>query len=146
MLSLHKGGCHPDPRGDEGVHEVAYALLPHLGGFSAETVIRPAYEFNVPPVQAAGGMKRAVKPLVYIDAPNVIVEAVKPAEEDDAYIVRMYEAERSAAAVKLSFGTVPRKVVLSNLLEEPLQELELVGDTVSLQFRAFEIQTVKVYV
>jgi alpha-mannosidase len=51
-LSLHKGGTHPDPRGDEGVHEVTYSLLPHQGGFSVETVIRPAYELNVQPVRS----------------------------------------------------------------------------------------------
>ena len=29
-LTLHKGGCRPDPSGDAGRHEMLYALLPHL--------------------------------------------------------------------------------------------------------------------
>ena len=28
-LTLHKGGCRPDPSGDVGRHEMLYALLPH---------------------------------------------------------------------------------------------------------------------
>ena len=145
MLSLHKGGCHPDPRGDEGIHEVAYALLPHQGGFRTEMVIRPAYEFNVPVLSTAGTWKHAVTPLASIDAPNVIIEAVKPAEEEQAYVLRLYEAERSAVSADLSFGTTPKKVVKVNMLEEALQELPLSGDKVSLHFRAFEIVTLKVY-
>lgn len=145
MLSLHKGGCHPDPRGDEGVHEVAYALVPHRGGFGAETVIRPAYEFNVPVLWTAGALKHAIAPLVVVDAPNVIIEAVKPAEEEQAYVLRLYEAERSATSVRLRFGKSPKKVAQANLLEEALQELPLTGDEISLYLRAFEIQTLKVY-
>lgn len=145
-LTLQKGGCHPDPRGDAGVHEFTYAFLPHAGGFAAETVIRPAYELNVPARAAAG----AAAPLpggsiVCIDAPNVLVEAVKPAEQDHAYVLRLYEAERSATAARLTFGRTPRKVTLTNLLEEELEPLPLTGDAVELWFNAFEIKTVKVY-
>lgn len=91
----------PGSAGDEGVHEFAYALLPHRGGFSAEAVIRPAYEFNVPVLSTIGGLKHEVTQLVEIDASNIIVEAVKPAEEEQAYVLRLYEAERSAASVNL---------------------------------------------
>jgi alpha-mannosidase len=32
-LTLHKGGCRPDYRGDKGVHYCTYAFLPHNDGF-----------------------------------------------------------------------------------------------------------------
>ena len=47
-LSLIKSGVHPDDRGDEGVHLFTYSLLPHAGGFTVPSVVRPAYELNVP--------------------------------------------------------------------------------------------------
>jgi alpha-mannosidase len=149
-LSLHKGGCHPDPRGDEGVHEVTYSLLPHKGAFSTETVIRPAYELNIHVLSVKGGVSdQAAASLLEVEATNVIVEAIKPAEQDHAYVVRLYEAERSAVkGMKLRFGAVPRKVELINMLEEELEELEeleLSGSEVSLDFHAFEIKSIKVY-
>jgi alpha-mannosidase len=145
-LSLHKGGTHPDPRGDEGFHEAVYALLPHEGGFGAETVIRPAYELNVPPLAVSGRLARNGDSLVTIDASNVIVETVKPAEEGEAYVLRLFEAERSAVkGAKLRFGKLPSRVALTDMLEEELQEISLDGVEISLDFRAFEIKTVKVY-
>ncbi len=39
-------------RADAGRHEVTYSLLPHAGGFSVESVVRPAYELNTPPIAA----------------------------------------------------------------------------------------------
>jgi alpha-mannosidase len=144
-LSLHKGGCHPDSRGDEGVHEVTYAFLPHNDGFGAENVIRPAYELNVPILSVFGFPVSEIRSFVEIDAPNVILEAVKPAEEDRAYILRLYEAERSGTLVNIRFGTVPKKVLLVNLLEEELEELQLHETQLVLPFRAFEIKSLKVF-
>ena len=45
-LTLHKGGNRPDHTGDHGLHYCEYAFLPHTGGFSADTVVRPAYLLN----------------------------------------------------------------------------------------------------
>ncbi|MFF2090560.1 alpha-mannosidase [Paenibacillus sp. NPDC058174] len=146
-LTLHKGGAHPDPRGDAGIHEVTYSLLPHEGGFAAETVIRPAYELNVPALSVRGRAAAQEQSFLAIDAPNVIVEAVKPAEDDDAYVIRLYEAERSAVkGALLTFDKAPKRVVIANMLEEAQEELALKGNSVSLDFRPFEIKTVKVYV
>ncbi|MBB6729545.1 alpha-mannosidase [Cohnella zeiphila] len=145
-LTLHKGGAHPDPRGDEGLHEVVYSLLPHEGGFSAETVVRPAYELNVPVLAASGRAPGEPRSFAEIDAANVIVESVKPAEEDDAYVIRLYEAERSAVkGARLRFGFAPSRVVLTDMLEEEKEEVDLKGSEIRLDFRAFEIKTVKVY-
>jgi alpha-mannosidase len=145
-LTLHKGGCHPDPRGDEGIHEVTYSFLPHQGGFQAETVIRPAYELNMPVKPTEGADREENSSLLLVDASNIIVEAVKPAEEDDAFVVRLYEAERSATAAKVTFGRKPKKAAVTNLLEEELEELKVSEEgEIRLSFRAFEIKTLKVY-
>lgn len=144
MLTLHKGGTHPDECGDVGVHAFTYSFLPHMGGFAAETVIRPAYELNMPALVAAGAAD--MPQLAQVDAPNVIVEAVKLAEDDEgALIYRLYEAERSAVTATLTLPGKPLRAELTNLLEEPEAPLELEGNQIRLGFRAFEIKTVKVY-
>ncbi|QHW31182.1 alpha-mannosidase [Paenibacillus rhizovicinus] len=146
-LTLHKGGTHPDPRGDQGIHEVTYAFLPHEGGFTAESVIRPAYELNVPLTAAFGSAGIEAPSLAAVDATNVIIEAIKPAEDDDAFVLRLYEAERSGVrGAKLKLGLVSSKVAVTNLLEEEIQVL-LPDDSgaYALDFKPFEIKTVKVY-
>lgn len=146
-LTLHKGGTHPDPRGDKGIHEVVYSLLPHEGGFGAEAVIRPAYELNVPLFVQYGMALPEAQSFASVDASNVIIETIKRAEEDDAFVLRLYEAERSSVrGAKLRLNANPRKVALTNLLEDELVELSVDEEReVKLDFRPFEIKTVKVY-
>jgi alpha-mannosidase len=146
-LSLHKGGTHPDPRGDAGVHRVTYSFLPHAAGFSAESVIRPAYELNVPLLAVKGRGSRQGDSFLSIDAPNVIIETVKPAEDGEAYVIRLYEAERSAVTgASLTFGKAPSRLIAATMLEDELFELPFNCNRVSLDFGAFEIKTLKIFI
>ena len=141
-LSLHRGGNHPDVTGDAGVHEMTYAFLPHTGGFSAESVVRPAYELNIPVVAVKGRAELAS--FAAVSAPNVIVEAVKPAEDGtDAFVLRMYECEGAKTAADVQVNVPVAKAVLTNLLEDEKEALALDGGKLSLSFRPFEIKTVK---
>ena len=142
-LSLHKGGTRPDYKGDhDGLHRAVYSFLPHDGGFSAENVIRPAYELNVPVIASESEYK--LNRLVNIDASNIIVEAIKPCEDaEKAYIVRMYEAEGSAVNTNVTVLDSAKKTELTNMLEETQSVLpDAVSNT--LAFKPFEIKTIKV--
>ncbi len=139
-LSLHKGGTHPDSKGDhDGLHKCTYSLLPHNSGFNSENVIKPSYELNVP-VIATMGKYEMVTP-VTVDAENIFVEAIKPCEDTQkAFIVRLYEAEGSRTNAVLSFpGAI--KCEITNMLEETICDLK----DMNVTFRPFEIKTVKVY-
>ena len=139
-LSLHKGGILPDDQGDHGVHRTRYALLPHSGGFSAETVVQPAYAFNSRTPVIIGG--RELPSLCRTDRPEVIIETVKPCEDaQKAYILRLYEATGGYQRTKLSFGHPVKAVWECNMLEEELREIAADEEIV---FEPFRIRTVKV--
>lgn len=141
-LSLHKGGNRPDDRGDKGQHRCAYAFLPHQGGFSAESVIRPAYELNYHPVILPAPIEQGS--LLSVDADHVIVETVKPAENGEkAFVLRLYEAEGAAARTKLHINGAVKAVELTNMLEEGGKPLSDNGEA-ELTFKPFEIKTLKV--
>lgn len=138
-LSLHKGGTRPDFEGDKGRHTTVYSFLPHSGGFGAENVIRPAYELNIPVVAGKGDFEAVA--LVVPKAENVIVEAIKPCEDNEkAFIARLYEAEGTFTNCAVDFFEGAKKVEITNMLEEVQQELE--GNVLS--FRPFEIKTLKI--
>lgn len=140
MLTLHKGGVRPDTTGDEGVHYMKYAILPHKQAFSAETVVKPAYQFNYKPVVISGRLN--VPKLFEISEGNIICETVKNAEDiENAYVLRLYECERSTTECKLTLSGAKR-VFISDMLEENLKELELDDGVAALSFRPFEIKTV----
>ncbi|MBQ3527545.1 MAG: alpha-mannosidase [Clostridia bacterium] len=142
-LSLHKGGTHPDVKGDKGIHRATYSFLPHNEGFSAESVIRPAYMLNVPCILSEGSYE--IKSPVKVDRPNIIVETVKPCEDRDrAYIIRLYEAEGSRTNCTVKLSDAVKKYAITNMLEEEIEGIKE-GNTLDLNFGPFEIKTIKAY-
>ena len=142
-LSLHKGGTHPDYTGDSGRHKVTYSLLPHSGGFSAENVVRPAYELNVPIFASKG--KADVKPLIETEKGNIIAESVKPAEDgSNAFVLRLYECEGTKTTTAVKINAPVSGAVYTNFLEDEKERLELSDGKLSLSFRPFEVKTIKI--
>ena len=141
-LTLHKGGCRPDPFTDNGVHTMTYSLLPHMGAFDAETVIHPAYELNYQPVVVAGELN--APKLFSVSNPGVICETVKSAEDvEGAYVLRLYESERNAANCTLTLNSA-KAAWVTNMLEEKQEQLPIVDGKIKLKFRPFEIKTILV--
>ncbi|MDF2800720.1 MAG: hypothetical protein K0S61_623 [Anaerocolumna sp.] len=141
-LSLHKGGSRPDYRGDKGQHFCSYSFYPHKEGFSANSVIKPAYMFNIKPIIVFGTIIQ--DNLLLVSEDNVIVETIKPLEDNEkGYIIRLYEAEGSYTKTKISFNDLVKGLALTNMLEEVIMELP-VNQEIELKLHAFEIITLKV--
>lgn len=138
-LTLLKCGTHPDGTGDDGVHMFKYALLPHEGGFSAETVVRPAYEFNQPPCAAP---EKEIPALLAFDQPNVVLEAIKAAEDGKGKIVRLYECEGCKANLNVRFGKKCR-VTVCDLLENSTGKAAE-ADSFAYCMQPFEILTLRI--
>jgi alpha-mannosidase len=142
-LSLHKGGNHPDVKGDKGLHHAVYSFLPHNCAFSAEAVIQPAYRLNIPHIVSDGIFE--ITALVNVDKANIVVESIKPCEDEDkAFIIRLYEAEgtRTNSVITLNEGV--NRYTLTNMLEENIESI-VDGNVLNTQFRPFEIKTIKAY-
>lgn len=142
-LSLHKGGCHPDVTGDKGIHEMTYSLLPHTDSMNVNNVIKPAYTLNVPIIYTLGELNKPIDKLFEVKADNVICETVKPAElVENAYILRLYEAERCKTFTEVILDNKVKKAYLTNMLEDIKEELPITDGKILLSFRPFEIKTV----
>jgi len=106
--------------------------------------VRPAYELNVSPiVRPLGPTAEAFGSLLTVNAPNVIVESVKWAEEGTALIVRLYEAAKSGTAATVRFHVPVQSVAKTDLLEENGKGLRLRRGAASLRLRPFEIATLR---
>ncbi|MBL4936164.1 alpha-mannosidase [Clostridium sp. YIM B02515] len=142
-LSLMKSGLRPDPRGDEGIHYVTYSLVPHNCGFSVDSVIKPAYELNVPVVCAKVDKRTEdFNGLLNIDASNIIVEAVKWAENGQGFVVRFYDAAKTGKNIRINFNVTVEEVVETNLLEEETKKCHIDGNSISMYVKPFEIKTI----
>ena len=142
-LSLHKGGLRPDYTGDHGDHHAVYALYPHQGGFSAETVVRPAYQLNYHPIFAKGSLE--LPQIAKVDMPNIIIETIKPCEDAErALILRLYESEGTRTKSILGLSEAFTEAFETNMLEEVQQILPIIDHSLDFSFRPFEIKTIKV--
>jgi len=132
---------------DQCDHVFAYALYPHLGSPITGGVVQAAYELNVPPrttmTDAHAGSEPREASFIGIDAPNVIVEAVKQAEDGDDVIVRFYECAHAQVKTAVRFGFRVQSAAEVNLMEEGPRTLDVVDDAVEVAFRPFEIKTLR---
>ena len=151
-LSLLRAPVDPDPHADEGAHEFTYALLPHEFTWD-ETTVEEGLRLNAPvrvfaaPAESRPAPGAALPPmagLVSATTANVVVDAVKKAEDSDAVIVRLHEALGERGQTEISFGWMPREVWECDLMEENDTPLEQEEGVVSLYFKPFEIRTLKV--
>ena len=146
-LTVLKCGTHPNPEADQGIHRFTYSILPHAGGFREGNVIREAYALNQPlnsaPISAHTGELPESYGLISCNRENIVVETVKKAEADDGLVVRMYEAydERTRAALEIPEQYT--RASLCDLMENPIQTLEIRNHSIELEISNFEIVTVK---
>ena len=148
-LSLLRSPTVPDPEADQGEHRFVYSLLPHSGGVGAET-IAAAYALNDPlaVIESTGEStsqngRAPTASFVAVDRDNVVIETVKVAEDGRGIIVRMYECLRRRNKVLLTAGVPLAAAWRSNLLEHDRDELDVDGQTVSLNLEPYEIATVR---
>jgi alpha-mannosidase len=141
----------PDPHADRGFHEFTYALYPHAGDWKAAETERRGIELNYPLIPVAAnvhaGMLPASHSLVEIEPGNVILTAVKKAEDDDALVFRFFEFEGKPGTVHLHFPKAASQAAQANLMEKQDTPLTLSGDgrEASLTVHPYEIVTVKAW-
>lgn len=113
---------------DDGIQEFTYLLLPHTGGWKDSAIVKHARELNQKPVTVIEtyhkgnlparnsylSLKNAVKDLdLETESDNVVISAMKEAEDRDGVIVRAYETKRQGSQVMLKVPFLNREVPLS---------------------------------
>jgi alpha-mannosidase len=146
-LNLLRSPHYPDPVADRGEHRFTYSLYPHAGDHVAGGVMRAGYELNVPLRVLAGASGNA--PLgnsgswFRVSVPDVIIETVKQAEDGNGLVVRLYESAGAATSAELLCGFGLTAAEETNLIEEHPAPLPVSGKAVALDFRPFEIRTIR---
>ena len=143
-LSLIRAPRYPDPYADQGEHTLKVAVRP---GATIGDAVEEGYRTNLPTRVVQGD--HGFAPLVEVDHPGVVVEAVKLANDRSGdVIVRLYESRgaRAEATVKLTEGATA--VVATDLLERTgtsgVRECGDLSDGVAqLRLRPFQLVTLR---
>ncbi|MBR6219012.1 MAG: alpha-mannosidase [Clostridia bacterium] len=143
QLTLLRAAACPEMRADNGSHRFTYAFTAWEGDFMDSPVVREAYALNVP-MQVAGGTCDGFSAFE-VDAPNVFIDTVKPAEDGSGDLVlRLYEAKRADTACALKLNVPVKRVWTCDLLESRQEALKVEDGCVKLDFHTFEVRTLRI--
>ena len=150
-LTLLRSPTMPDPTADAGQHHFMYSLYPHTGGWDERT-IGEAYALNDPLiVYVAASDTRATQDvtrhgaasLLTCDAPNIVVETIKQADDGNGMIVRLYESQRKRDEITLTAAQPLSGAWRTNLLEEDQEPIGIESNRVTLFVKPYEIVTLR---
>ena len=143
-LSLLRAPTHPDPTADRGRHRFTYALMPHPGDFREAGVITAAEDLNAPLRLVRSSLPSgARRSLVEVDTPQVVVEAIKRAEDSEAVVMRLYEAWGGRCRARIRTTLPVKGAFLCDLLERERTVVEVNNGELELELGPFMILTLK---
>jgi alpha-mannosidase len=148
-LTLLRSPTSPDPNADRGEQHFSFALYPHAGDWKQAMTVRRGYEYNygltATQVEEHTGALPAEHSFVSVSADDVVLTAMKKAEDSNALVFHMYEWAGKQAQVALEVPNGATGAVETNLLEKPEgNPLTLQGDRVDLTIHPYEITAVRV--
>lgn len=152
-LSLLRSPRMPAPDGhfaDQGFHAFTYALYPHSGDWKTADTMRQGYDLNYPliamKVQPHAGPWSTKRSFVSIEPDNVVVTALKKAEDSNGLIVRFYEFKGQSTDVKLHLPQAATSAAETNLMEKQEHPIDLQqnGHELVVPTSPYEIKTVEV--
>ncbi len=132
--------------GDLGGEAFSYAIYPHRGNLNTANVVQKAKIFNT--LLLAKGVKKSSHPekltsLLRNLPENIILQTIKKAEDGEGLIIRLYETKKIATTASILFSENIATVFETDLSEKILSEIPKVSDTIQLEFKPFEIKTIR---
>ena len=148
-LTLLRSPTWPDPEADRGHHHFHYALYPHAGTWKDALTVRHGYEYNYPltavVTTAHAGSLPAEHSFASVGPENVVLTAVKKAEDSNGLIFRAYEWAGKDSTAEFHVPQGATGATVTNMMETPEgSPLAVTGDVVKAPIRPYEILTIRV--
>ena len=149
-ITLLRSPKSPDPTADRGKHFIHYAVFPHRGDWPEGGTVQNAHAFTTPlytqwisPGETAGGLP-AEHSFLQVWPENVILAALKPAEDGKGWILRVYESSRRKTRATVRFAFDPKQAEEVDLMEKAIGPAPLKGKELSFSLKPFEIKSFRV--
>jgi alpha-mannosidase len=143
-LSIIRSAMFPDPGQDQGAHHLEVGIVV---GAEVVDAVAEGYRTNLPVRTVTDAAAESVVPLVAIDEPGVVVEAIKLAQDGSGdVVVRLYEALGQRVHARLEAGFDVTGVAETDLLEREVDAAavsSVSGGAVELDLRPFQLVTLR---
>ena len=129
-VSLVRSPVYPDPRADEGEQSFTYSLMPHEGDWREGGVREEAEDLNQPLLALrVESLAESVRTPLRTSGVAAGLSALKPAEDGDGLILRVYEPAGARGAFSVEPPPGWRMSGALDLMEEPLARVAREGLT-----------------
>jgi alpha-mannosidase len=150
-LSLLRSPKWPDPTADRGDHAFEYSLFPHKGRLENSETVHKGYEFNYPLISVLSDIHNGELPInhsfVQISDKSIILTSIKQADEDEnAFILTMYESSGKEKNVEFTLPFNPVKVFETDFLEETLFSVKHKENKINLTMPKNSVKVLKVFI
>ena len=147
-LTLLRSPTSPDPDADQGHQHFHYALYPHSGSWKDALTMRHGWEYDY---QLTGVVTTAHAGSLPIDhsfasvtPDNVVLTAVKKAEDSKSLIFRAYEWAGKTSEAEFRVPPGATGATETNLMEKPDgSAIPVNGDVVKVPIHPYEILTLR---
>ena len=148
-ISLLRSPTWPDAEADRGHHHFRYAVYPHAGDWRQAGSVRRGYDYNYRlqgmQVESHPGSLPAQYSYASVPQENVVLTAMKKAEDEDGLIFRVYESAGKGGDVELHVPKGATGATVTNLMEKAEgPALNVTGDMVKATIKPYEILTIQV--
>lgn len=99
---------------DQGIQEFRYVLLPHRGSLKASALVRRGLELNQPLAAVTesfhSGSLAETGSFVRIGGENIVLSALKEAEDGEGYVLRAYETDGNETDATIELPAAARTI------------------------------------
>lgn len=128
-------------------HNYEYAIEPHQGDWSQAQMYHKAqaYTYKPIPIEAdSHGELPHEFSFLKLNPDNLLLSALKKAEDSDNVILRFFETKGEATEAEISFFREIKRLALVDLLENEERELPFDKTGFKMQVKPFEIVSLKI--
>jgi alpha-mannosidase len=148
-ITLLRSPTWPDPDADQGEHHFHYALYPHTGTWKDALTVRHGWEYDYPlqavVTTAHAGTLPPEHSFASVSPDNIVLTAVKKAEDANGLIFRAYEWAGKETNAEFYVPPGATGATVTNLMEQPEGgPLVVSGDVVKVPIHPYEILTIRV--
>ncbi len=143
-LSLLRSADFPSDSCDRGKHSFSYWIYPHEGTIREASVAQKGYEVNVPLIVRSGEMPLKERSYIYTDSTNLIIDTVKPSEDGEDLIVRLFETYNTEGTASLTFDFPVESCEETDLLERHVEDVKTEDNRITFTLHPYEIKTYRI--
>ena len=128
-----------------GHHSFTYSYYPHAGTWQTGRTVEEAFKLNFAlkgiPVSVQNGTLPETQSYINCNNDDIVIDAVKQAQDGNGIIVRVYQSRRVRGERTLTINLPFKKVYECNLMEVDEKEIDFKDNKITFNVTPFEVKT-----